>query len=388
MEKTKRVFVFGNGTTLACQEKGEENFRNTIKWGITLAKQNKNSKNKNIKELSEHIINFYDDFKMIFYQLFKEDIKNKRFLSIVNIYNKDIDTCIKESSLNDIIEYLYNRSYKNSEFYTIEEVIKQGIVSDSLIDIFYKLQISITKLFCLLHNKKTNYYDGFVKLLKRKDIVINLNWDNLFENSYRKVNKKEPNHIFLKNNFKFINNKQIDNKFFLLKPHGSIEYGICQTYANQSISGCFRITAKPNLALKFLYNSQKKKKCAFCNKKNITNVFVQPYTRIERAIYSQPFVQMSIEASKKFIKQSEKYEFTFIGYSFAEDNKGWIDYDLLPIFIRAKKINIVAYGEEEANDIKKRIENIKVLKNKEIVALKYKGFGDYIKQSQQKGKLL
>ena len=113
--------------------------------------------------------------------------------------------------------------------------------------------------------------------------------------------------------------------------------------------------------------------------------FVQPYSRLEKSFRSFPFVQMALEASKSFL--SNKYELIVIGYSFNRDEKGWIDFDLMTIFIRAHAIKIIGLGEDDSINIRNRM--IKELPNtNNITTTKYAGFKDYVEQSESADKLL
>ena len=179
-------------------------------------------------------------------------------------------------------------------------------------------------------------------------------------------------------------------KYNLLKPHGSIEYSCCQTDHHDSKSGCFRITVIPNDVI-LKATSNPKRKCLFhMSLKNCDNFlnlkpFVQPYSRLEKSFRSFPFVQMALEASKSFLPNN--YELVVIGYSFNRDDKGWIDLDLMPIFIRANTIKIIGLGKDDSTNIKnKMIQELPT--TKKITTTEYAGFEDYIEQSESTDKLL
>lgn len=408
-----RIFLFGNGATLACQNK-EEDFRNTLLWGI---KQTKKYLfiygHPTISNIASYMNYNFEYLLRIFDQLTNGDnadfldmhrdyalyINNKKELEDTSFYRY-----FNKYTINDITEYIFTRAYDETKGGFQDIVHKKltliGNLTDTIIDKLHNLQILITSLFCFLHDEK-NIYDRFIQLLKKENSetknVISLNWDNLFEQAFRRVFQRgtrlteEPNHIFIPNQMAINMNKSLTaEKYNLLKPHGSIEYSCCQTEPHNRKGGCFRITVVPNdVILKGTSNPQRK--CLFhmslksCDNSLNLKPFVQPYSRLEKSFRSFPFVQMALEASKSFLPN--KYELIVIGYSFNRDDKGWIDFDLMPIFIRAHAIKIIGLGGNDSINIKNRMTQEFPNPNK-ITTTKFTGFEDYVAQSESADKLL
>ena len=410
----ERIFLFGNGATLAC----DPGIRYLLKWGILrLTKTHDNTNAQNIKEQLQC------EFDAVFstlQQLFCFTNKNRKsgekniekFKHIHDQYQEyilrkssydnlpQLSGFMKKYDCNAISHYIFERAYDTSEGGYGSRVQKKicliGELSGSVIEILSNLQTHIVSLFCLSYqNQKTNY-DKFIQLLSKEPIkkVISLNWDNLYEQSFRRVNRQsEPFHVFIPNQMAFDINKNahIAKDFLLLKPHGSLEYYCCQSLAHQDQSGCFRITVAPGKIVT-PWASSPEHKCLFYRKSAKCQYyfnlqpFVHPYTRVERSFRAIPFIRMALEAAKNFLNSN--YELTVIGYSFSGDRNGWIDYDLLPIFLRASRIKLISLNTNEGAKIKDRILKEIPKADTKIEVTKYKGFEDYINQSMIAGHLL
>ncbi len=417
----ERIFLFGNGATLSI----DPNLSNLLIWGVEQVRNYKNQYNKeweaNEKNLLENIKSHFEFILNHLQMLFRNSNHLKRSKTqreiekFDDIYSKFLNIVDKSSSqyirdffdrihiIEDLTKYIFDRAYDNSEGGYLFKAFKKntliGPMDGSVIDSFEKLQVFILSLFCLKYQNKPTVYDDFVRLLPKEEHkvkkVISLNWDNFYEQAFRRVRKNEESlHIFISNQIAIdVNNSAcVNEEYQILKPHGSLEYYCCQSLESSNVSGCFRVTVIPQEIL-YHRTSYAGNKCLFHRKlrtcKHYYNLFpfIQPYTRIERSLRSIPFVRMALESSKEIL--SKKHELVVIGYSFSRDKKGWIDYDLLPLFLGAENITIISKNQKEGLKVKQNmLEELPITDKSKIIVGSYNGFEDYIDKSKQAGHLL
>lgn len=416
----ERIFLFGNGATLSI----DPNLSNLLVWGI---QQVRNLKFKNrsqieetdktnlLRSIDEHFEIVFNNLQILFcnsnyskrntkgpaMEEFKDIHTN--FLNIIDEANYlYVTTFLDRFYIEDLARYIFDRAYDTSDGGYGSQAFKKnqliGPMDGTVIQSLEKLQIFILSLFCLKYQNKSTVYDAFVRLLSKENSkvkkVISLNWDNFYEQAFRRVKKtEEPLHIFIPNQLAIDVNRSvcINDEYQLLKPHGSLEYYCCQSLESSNIPGCFRVTVIPQ-EIMYRRISYTGNKCLFYRKlRTCTHYFnlypfIQPYTRIERSLRSISFVRMALEASKKFLSGS--HELVVIGYSFWRDSKGWIDYDLLPLFLGASRITIISKSGHEGQIIKNRMLKELFINQSKIIVGSYNGFEDYIDKSKQIGRLL
>lgn len=414
----ERIFLFGNGATLSIDPK----LKNLLIWGIEQLRDHKykNNNGANEKNLLNDIQEKFKDvlssLQILFrnvhkYKHTKKGTEMEEFKDIYEKFSDIIDTSnflyIKEFldrfSIEDLTRYIFDRAYDSSDGgYGWQSIKKNNLIGPmdgTVINSLEKLQVFILSLFCLKYQNKPTVYDDFVRLLSKEENkikkVISLNWDNFYEQAFRRIRQGEESlHIFISNQMAIDVDRHayVNEEYQILKPHGSLEYYCCQSLESSSIAGCFRVTVIPQeiLCHRVSYAGNK---CLFHRKlrtcKYYSNLFpfIQPYTRIERSLRSIPFVRMALEASKEFL--SKPHKLVVIGYSFSRDNKGWIDYDLLPLFLAAESITIISKDKKECLNIKKNmLKELPIVDESKIIASSYNGFEDYIERSKQAGYLL
>lgn len=395
-----RAYIFGNGASVACKQHTGSDF---LIWGLAEAKKilNGNSNVSNarwsIRSGLEMLINILDETRNQYNEssrgLYWPELLQEYKQYIHNQLNDDLmiksklEDLFRMSNFSAIVEKVVEIALDSSSGNYCNAAQKRakllGPHSGNFLDNLEDLQRDLTGLAS--HNVVfPNHYDEFVKLLdcESEALIINLNWDALFENAYRRVTEREPKHIFLPNSL-LVRNRTTYGKHNLSKPHGSLEYLCCQSPAHATVNGCFRITVLPG-AWYYPVNANADMKCIHeCGYGSNLKPFLLPYARVTRSKRASPFVAASLEALKPYLSRVK--EIVSIGYSFATDANGWIDEDLFPIFV-GKRIHLIDQSISEAT---KNAEGIrKNIGFSQVAPMDVSGFSGYIDESKKANGLL
>jgi len=399
-----RIYLIGNGASLAC---GQNTGRNFFSYGLDESRHTligfpevRNARNQ-IRAGLETLLQRYDEtFNLTignsqgvyqcpnlnnYRQYAWNQVSGTEELSI----RTSLENILTNFDMSRFVEHFYaiaNDPHVH-QYHSIAQkrLTLLGPHSGNFLDNLEDLQRDITGL--ALHAVPTpNIFDDFVKLLVKETdaCIVSLNWDSLLERAYRDYTKFEPNHIFLPGHL-HIHGNQTSGTCALSKPHGSVEYLRCQSPAHASWNGCFHLTVVPSM-WNFPSRSATIRQCLnpTCTDRSHTLLpFIHPYARAVRSRRSSPYIAMSLEALKPIIFKAK--EIISIGYSFPFDSDGWVDEDLLPIFL-GKKIHILSGSASGARSIASRI--MTTLALPDVNPLEFSGFKDYVAQSTTTDRLL
>ena len=399
-----RAYLFGNGASVAC---GQHTGGDFLTWGLEQARRalegNATAQNirLRIREELEHLFGKLHEIRgkitgdpqglywpknLDTYILY---VRNQLNSNEAQMARNELEKILARENFSALVEEIFQKAY-DKNIYVFHSLWQKkaaliGPHSGNLIDEIEDLQRDITGL-ASRQVAQPNLYHAFCKLLlnEREDCaVFNLNWDNLFEQAYRDVTKQEPLHIYLQSGL-LVHNSLPEGKLLLSKPHGSLEYLSCQSDAHSNSSGCFRLTVAPGT----WYYPTGSNPLPVCqhptcsHKAGRLRPFLQPYSRTIRSRRASPFVSASTEALKPALFDVD--EIVVIGYSFSMDKLGWIDEDLLPIFL-GKKLHIISQNFSSAENIGKNIQNLGFFK---AAALPHNGFDGYLNDCNKAGHLL
>lgn len=397
-----RAFVFGNGASIAC---GQHTGGDFLTWGLAEAKLalsgDAHTQNVRLRIRSglETLIQRLDELRGAYtgspgglywptnLQEFIPYIYNQLKGADEKTAEDNLTELLKTTNFSPLVEEVVRKASDASSYTYLSVVQKRHLLlgphSGNFLDTLEDLQRDIAGLAC--HGvRRPNHYDDFVKLLAGEpdDIVINLNWDTLFEDAYRRVIRSEPNHAYLMGGLT-VRGAVAAGRHVLSKPHGSIEYLCCQSDAHSNASGCFRLSVLPG-TWNFPMGSAGDRKCAHgCPYGQNLRPFLHPYARVIRSRRAAPFVAAALESLKPMLFDIK--EVISIGYSFSDDGMGWVDEDLLPIFL-GKRLHII---DRDLAGATRRVAAVKAgIGLTDVLPVDAAGFDGYVRDSLKAGRLL
>jgi NAD-dependent SIR2 family protein deacetylase len=384
-----RTYLFGNGASIP--------YGSPIGSDIFKTALNLLFKARQEKEFRNLYYRLKDDIEFILSRL--DDIRNKiasghidylhwgeYSLKFTKLLNPNIDPIEYKQLYTDIESYFagiriwellpeiidcYNDTDKHG-YYDLKQ--KRHCLLDvpqeqSVFDRIGRFSFRVI-YFAIKYVKSTlNHCDNFIKIINNESedvLIINLNYDNLLENSIEKyLTNLSVNHNFGNiTHFPLENKKTFLPNLILVKPHGSFDYVYCEKCNAVSISQNINIERSV---------SDDNKKCKNPNCDNHVNLpnFYIPYAEISLPVRYKDITISIINELSKILDKCD--EITSIGYSFSTYNNDLIDRHLKFIF-KNRKVNVISRNPTEAISICNRVNPLGF----NMVPANYHGFNEFV----------
>ncbi len=237
-------------------------------------------------------------------------------------------------------------------------------------------EFSLKTIYFAIKDSNCNpgYYTNFVKAISNSlenTLIINLNYDNLFEKVLKDNFKGIVEFVFGDKIRCYPSSQFGENtgkRIFLFKPHGSFDFLFCDE--------CKSITISEDVPLKYSQYSTDKTKCGnpdclYYHKRKLNNFFI-PYTDVKLPIKYKDILNSIIKKMKQVLDSID--EITVIGYSFSKYDGDLIDKHLKFIF-KNRRVIVVAKDISENKEICSRLKPFCI----EAVNSELNGFADFIR---------